>query len=171
MELVTSISRPGTPDSFRSLMAGFPSGVAVITAADGDDKPWGMTCSALCSASVEPPTLLVGMRLESPTLAAAMHSGRFTVNLLHAAARDTAALFASGAPNRFDLVTWHTPDDAGGPHLTRDARAVADCRVTQTVRIGGQRMVFGEVYRISEPADDRPPLLYGLRRFASWPTD
>ncbi|MFI9050841.1 flavin reductase family protein [Streptomyces sp. NPDC053427] len=157
-----------TPARFRSLMTGFPSGVAIITAVDADGRPWGMTCSALCSVTVEPPTLLVGMRIGSPTLAAAMHSGRFSVNLLHAKGQETAELFASGDPDRFAVTVWDAPAGHGGPHLTEAARAVADCMITQTVRVGAQRMVFGEVHGVRELADTEP-LLYGLRAYRSWP--
>lgn len=159
-----------TPPRFRALMAGFPSGVAIVTAVDADREQRGMTCSSLCSVTPEPPTLMVGMRVESPTLRAAMHSGTFAVNLLHAGGQSAARLFSSGDPDRFDRVAWQAPQGAAGPHLTEVSRAVADCRITQTLRIGGQRMVFGEVYAVRELADGAP-LLYGLRRYSAWPAD
>lgn len=173
-------STPGelrAPDSkatsprFRAFMAGFPTGVAVVTAVDPrEHRPWGMTCSSLCSVAVDPPTLLVGMRVGSPTLDAVLASGAFAVNLLHAAGRPTAELFASGAQDRFRTTAWDRPDGAAGPHLVKDAHSVADCAVARTVRCGGQRIVFGEVVRLTE-FGDAPPLLYGRRRFASWPPD
>jgi flavin reductase (DIM6/NTAB) family NADH-FMN oxidoreductase RutF len=127
-----------------------------------------MTCSALCSVAVEPPTLLVGMRGESRTLRAVLDSGRFTVNLLQAVAQDVAELFASGDAHRFDRAGWALPANAAGPHLVKAAHSVADCRVGQMVRVGHQRIVFGEVYRITRLADPEP-LLYGLRCFNNWP--
>jgi flavin reductase (NADH) len=159
-----------TPPRFRSLMSSFPSGVSIVTALDEDRAPWGMTCSALCSVTVDPPTLLVGIRAESPTLRAATRSGLFTVNLLHARGRQTAELFASGDPERFRLIPWRLPEGDGGPHLTEAAHTVADCRVTRTVEVGKQRIVFGEVFRITEMAEPEP-LLYGLRQYSSWEHD
>ncbi|MEU9047265.1 MULTISPECIES: flavin reductase family protein [unclassified Kitasatospora] len=158
---------PSSPEEFRSLMAGFPTGVAIVTAVDRDGRPWGMTCSALCSVSVDPPTLAVGMRAESPTLRAALESDAFTVNLLHAQGRSAAELFASGAPDRFDSTEWSMPEYAAGPHLTEAAHAVADCRITQIVVVGERRMVFGEVIQVIQLADD-DPLLYGSRRYGTW---
>ena len=149
-------------------MAGFPSGVVIVAAIDDRQNAWGMTCSSLCSVTLEPPTLMVGMRAGSPTLRAALHSGAFAVNLLHAGGQAAAELFSSGAPDRFERVVWELPDDAAGPHLTDVARAVADCRISQTVPVGGQCMIFGEVFGIRE-LGDRAPLLYGLRRYSSWP--
>ncbi|MET9045809.1 flavin reductase family protein [Streptomyces sp. NPDC002387] len=149
-------------------MSSFPSGVGVVTAMGRDQKPWGMTCSAVCSVSVDPPTLLVGIRAASPTLAAAVDSGHFAVNLLHAQGRECAELFASGDPHRFGAVSWRRSESGGGPHLVDAAHTVADCRIVQTVLVGGQQIVFGEVLRISELSAIEP-LLYGFRRYAAWP--
>ncbi|WP_248958352.1 flavin reductase family protein [Sphaerisporangium perillae] len=166
----TDHARESTPDSFRSFMSGFPSGVAIITATDRQGSPWGMTCSALCSATTDPPTLIVGIRAESPTLKALLESRAFAVNLLHERARNTAELFASGAPDRFDEVRWESRPGYGGPHLLDDAHAVADCRVSDSVLVGRQRIVFGEPFHIYDLAETEP-LLYGLRRYSRWAVD
>jgi flavin reductase (DIM6/NTAB) family NADH-FMN oxidoreductase RutF len=163
----TASARESMPDRFRGFMSGFPSGVAIVTAMDEQGRPWGMTCSALCSATTEPPTLIVGIRAESPTLKALLESRVFAVNLLHERAREIAELFASGAPDRFDKVAWKALPGYGGPHLLEAAHAVADCRVSQSVRVGLQRMVFGEAFRISDLAETEP-LLYGLRQYGRW---
>jgi flavin reductase (DIM6/NTAB) family NADH-FMN oxidoreductase RutF len=151
---------------FRSLMAVFPTGVAVVTTLDVDDTPWGMTCSSVCSVSVEPPTLLVCVRDGSPTLAAMLRRGSFAVNLLHHGARPVAELFASGDPDRFDRVHWETA--FGGPHLVRDAHAVADCRITRRHQVGTHVVVFGEVVDVTHRPGEHP-LLYGMRQYAAWP--
>lgn len=165
MTITMPSTRDSMPDQFRGFMSGFPSGVAIITTTDKQGRPRGMTCSALCSATTQPPTLIVGLRSASPTLAALLARGRFAVNLLHERARETAELFASGAPDRFDLVDWE-PGSAG-PHLLEAAHAVADCRVSNSVRVGLQHMVFGEPFHIRDLADTEP-LLYGLRQYGSW---
>src|SRR6266540_7393763 len=65
--------RAGVPAAdFQALMASFPSGVAIVTATGSDGKPYGMTCSSLCSVALTPPTLLVCMRNGSPTLDAVL---------------------------------------------------------------------------------------------------
>ncbi len=158
-------------DRFRSLMSLFPTGVAVVTAMDQHGRPWGMTCSSVCSVTVTPPILLVCLREASPTLDAVLRLGTFTVNLLHDRARPVAELFASGTPDRFDRVRWCSELFFGGPHLLDDAHAIADCQVTQTVRVGDHVVVFGEVFRVERQAPAKAkPLLYGLRRYSSWPS-
>jgi flavin reductase (DIM6/NTAB) family NADH-FMN oxidoreductase RutF len=157
-------------DAFRRFMAGFPSGVAVVTAVDSLGNPAGMTCSSLCSVSLDPPTLLICLRLGSPTLQAVLRRSAFTLNLLHANAQSTAELFASGAADRFARVRW-TPG-IGGPRLTEDSHAVADCRVSAAIPGGDHMVVFGEVYdTVDLDAATGRPLLHGMWRYAGWPAD
>ncbi len=158
----------GLQSGFRSFMAGFPTGVAVVTVVDTDGTPRGMTCSSLCSVTLLPPTLIVCLRTGSPTLAAIRRRGAFAVNLVRGEARTTAELFACGAPDRFDLVRWQT--GTGGPHLPDDAHAIADCAVRRAEPVGDHHVVFGEVLRVGVfNAPD--PLLYGMRRYARLPTE
>lgn len=156
------------PAAFRALMAGFPAGVAVVGAFDAEQQPRGMTCSSLCSVALEPPTLLICLRQGSQTTAAVTSSGKLTVNFLHRHAQDTAQIFATSGLDRFAAVRWFTGEQGCGPHLTDDCRAIADCRVTGTRTVGDHVAVFAEVLAITDFADDSP-LIYGLRRFGSWP--
>lgn len=155
-----------TAVDLRPFMARFPSGVSIVTAVDGD-IPWGMTCTSLCSVSLDPPVILVCLRQGSPTLGAILGSGAFSINLLAGDARATASLFASGAPDRFGRVAWYQPYLPGGPHLIADAMAVADCLVTEHKQVGTHAVVFGEVLRVTS-LRDAAPLLYGQRQFAVW---
>jgi flavin reductase (DIM6/NTAB) family NADH-FMN oxidoreductase RutF len=152
----------------RPFMAGFPTGVGIITTLADDGAPRGMTCTSICSVTLEPPTVLVCLRGDSATLHALIASSRFALHLLHAGARQVAEQFASSDRRRFETLSWHLPDGAGGPHLTGAAHAIADCRLVRVEPIGSHSVVFGCVFRISHHGEPRP-LLYGLRRFAEWP--
>ncbi|MFE0775016.1 flavin reductase family protein [Streptomyces sp. NPDC058861] len=156
------------PTDFRTLMAGFPTGVTVVTAVDPDGTPRGMTLTSLCSVSLEPPVLLVCMRRGSPTLEAVRAGGGFAVNLLHSRARGTAELFASGAQDRFDRVPWRMAGTAG-PHLLAAAHTIADCAVTADHAVGDHHVIMGRVTRVNRLGGEQQPLLYGLRRFETWP--
>ncbi|GAA3582994.1 flavin reductase family protein [Amycolatopsis ultiminotia] len=152
---------------FRGMMAAFPSGVGVVTALDEQGEPRGMTCSSICSVTLEPPTLLVCLRSVSPTCAAVLGRGRFAVNLLHQDSQPIAELFASGDPARFERVHWRA-DELRAPHLPDDTHAVADCVVTSYHDVGDHTVVYGEVLDVTQGPPARP-LLYGLRRYATWP--
>ncbi|MCT9089614.1 flavin reductase family protein [Streptomyces sp. ASQP_92] len=164
---VEAVADRTTPDHFRAMMSGFPTGVGVVTTTGHDGAPRGMTCSSVCSVTLKPPTLLVCLRHGSPTLEAILERGTFAVNLLHEGARGTAELFASGNPERFHLVPWEQGADSGGPHLVQDAHTVADCDVSALHRTGDHVTVFGEARLITQ-RHALPPLLYGLRQFRSW---
>lgn len=155
---------------FRSLMARFPTGVAVVTTTSCSGEPRGMTVSSVCSVTLSPPTLLVCLRKGSPTLDAILERATFTVNFLHGKAQSVAELFASGAPDRFDLIPWECPPAAGGPHLSSDAHSTADCRVSRTEHVGDHIVVFGEAFRVTQN-DEHAPLMYGLREYQTWPVN
>ncbi|MFJ9614986.1 flavin reductase family protein [Streptomyces noursei] len=158
------------PAQFRALMSTFPTGVAVVTTGGPEDPPRGLTVSSVSSVSLDPPTLLVCLNRNSRTLESVLEQRTFAVNLLHAGARSAATLFASGDPHRFDAVEWANSAEFGGPHLVRDAHAIADCRVSRTLRVGDHEVIFGEIFRVEqELPEDADPLLYGMRTFASWP--
>ena len=159
---------PTVEMSLRDMMSRFPSGVAVVTTFDPDGAPRGMTCSSLCSATLDPPTLLVCLRADSPTTAAVTARGSFAVNLLHSGGRGAAELFASGIPHRFTRLSWLRPAVACGPHLPEHAHAVADCRVAQTIPTGSHLIVLGYATTITQYSSVSP-LLYGLRDYHPWP--
>jgi flavin reductase (DIM6/NTAB) family NADH-FMN oxidoreductase RutF len=150
---------------YRELMCAFPTGVAVVTTVDAGGAPCGMTCSSIASVTLDPPTLLVCLRVGSRTCVATRSRGAFAVNLLHAQARPVAELFAGSVANRFARVRWRRTG-SGLPWLVDDAFALADCTVTRSVEVGDHCVVFGTVRQIIQ----RPaaPLLYGLRQFSSW---
>jgi flavin reductase (NADH) len=154
------------PDDYRSLMSAFPTGVSVVTSVGVDGLPRGLTCSSLASVTVAPPTLLVCLNDRSTTLEALETSGRFAINLLHHEARRAAGIFAGPAVDRFGLVPWDFSPTGGLPRLVEDAFAFAECRVTRSFRVSDHVVIFAEVTHAE--GREAAPLLYGMRRFASW---
>lgn len=145
-------------DAFRAIMGSFASGVGVVTTLDEDGSPCGMTCSALCSVSADPPLLLSCVRTPSSTLNAIKARGRFVVNFLDAEARDISDLFASRAENKFGQVGWFSSELAGMPVLDR-VLAFAECTVYDLVTAGDHVIVLGRIVG-GKAAPDRFPLGY-----------
>src|SRR5690242_7345817 len=50
-----------TEDEFRAVLGRFPSGVTVVTTTDSTGSDQGMTVSAFCSVSLEPPLILISI--------------------------------------------------------------------------------------------------------------
>ncbi|NBE91756.1 flavin reductase family protein [Nonomuraea sp. KC401] len=149
----------------RALMSRFPTGVAVVTAADTVGRPHGMTCSSVASVTLCPPTILVCLRVGSATLRAVHEGGAFAVNLLDAEARATAELFSGPVPDRFARVRW-IRSHAGLPWLVDDALAMAECRLSRVIPDGDHEVLFGRLLRVTEKPGT--PLLYGMRSYSVW---
>ena len=120
---------------YKDLMSAFPTGIAVVTTTDAEGNPRGRTSSALTSVTLEPPTLLVCLRVGSLTLQAVRDHSRFAVNLLDARARHVAEVFSTPVPDRFAQIHWERLE-SGLPWLSRDSFAVAECCITGSETVG-----------------------------------
>lgn len=96
------------PTEFRKLMSGWPTGVAVVTSADGE-TPVGCTVNTLATVSLEPPSVVVSLACESATLAVVREHGLFGVNVISYQHHELGHRFARAPrPERFAGVayTW-----------------------------------------------------------------
>ena len=92
--------------TFFEVMASFPSGVAIVTTTTEDGVPRGLTTTAVCSVSADPPTVLVSVDLGSRTLAALRGRGAFAVNFIGEGRSDLCLLFEEldAAERDLDLI-------------------------------------------------------------------
>lgn len=152
---------------FKEIMAAAPGPAAVVTAFDDRGRPNGLTLSAVCSVSMEPPLVLVCLDRGSNTLAAILESRSFTINYL-ADGRDALAMhFATKSAHKFEDLPWARPmSDVGGPVLTDDAAAYAACELSETVEGGDHVVVIGAVVDGSV-ATEHHALAYARRKFFS----
>jgi flavin reductase (DIM6/NTAB) family NADH-FMN oxidoreductase RutF len=145
------------PSTFRSVLGRFASGVTVVTVRDGTGRDYGLTVSAFCSLSLEPPLVLVCVDRSAsghPALAAASH---FAVNILSERQEALSRRFSEKDENRFDGVGYTR--GAGGQPLLDDALAHLACRVVGTHDGGDHTIFIGEVEEASA-AESRPLLYY-----------
>ncbi len=153
-------------EDFRGIMGSFASGVSVVTTLGEGDRPYGLTCSAVCSVSADPPLLLSCVRTPSSTLDAIKDRGRFAVNFLDAQARDVSELFASRIENRFARVKWSSGGASGMPVLERTL-AHAECSVHELIEVGDHVIVVGKL--IGGAVDvNRSPLGYWRGSYVRW---
>jgi flavin reductase (NADH) len=98
-----------SPDTYRRLMRGWPSGVSVVATATRPDQPEGCTVSAFTSISGDPLLVLVSLASRTRTCEAVLQIGRFSVNVLGACGFSVAEKFAiPGAADRFDDLSYHS---------------------------------------------------------------
>jgi flavin reductase (DIM6/NTAB) family NADH-FMN oxidoreductase RutF len=162
--------RPTAPESldrqrFRDVMGSFPSGVVVLTAFGEDDRPRGLTVSAFCAVSLEPPLALVCIDMTSNTLPSLSHSGGFTANILAAGREELARRMATKLSDKFDGIEWRRPKSPlGGPILEHDAAAYAVCTLRDTIEAGDHWVLIGLVTE-GEHFAGVTPMIFSRRNY------
>jgi flavin reductase (DIM6/NTAB) family NADH-FMN oxidoreductase RutF len=156
-------------DLFRSIFTSMPAGVAVVAAMGGDGIPRGLTTTAVCPVSAEPPMLLACVGKGSRTLPAIMQSRGFTVNFLAAESRELSQRFAGLRPDKFEGVPWLPSRRANGaPILADGVVAYTECVVADTIEVGDHWIILGTICH--GEVRDAVPLLYCRREYASMPS-
>ncbi|HEX8092701.1 flavin reductase family protein [Jatrophihabitans sp.] len=154
--------------AFRDVMASLPTAVSVVTAIDPDGAPRGLTCSAVCSVSADPPQVLVCINQRNGSLAAIRHSGAFVVNVLGSTSAGLSDQFASSAAEKFSDVDWRPAPNSGLPVLDGSAHAFIDCELTADITAGSHSILVGAVQACGTDIDSMHPLLYWRRAYGTW---
>lgn len=153
-------------DSFKSGMRCLAASVCVITTTAEDGKRFGLTATAVCSVSADPPTLLVCVNSATGTWAAIQAAKRFAVNVLSVEDVETSNRFASPIPpeERFIEGLWDTLT-TGAP-LFKKAVAAFDCSLHQVVEASTHRILLGEIQGLRLREKQISPLLYAQGAYA-----
>jgi flavin reductase (DIM6/NTAB) family NADH-FMN oxidoreductase RutF len=145
------------PDSFRSVLGRFASGITVVTTRDGDQRDVGMTVSAFCSVSLRPPLVQVCVDHAASLHVALKHNDRYAVSILAADQEALSRRFSAAiSTRRFDGVGYRRGES--GLLLLDDAIAHLECRIVASHDAGDHTLFVGEVE--SATARDARPLLY-----------
>jgi flavin reductase (DIM6/NTAB) family NADH-FMN oxidoreductase RutF len=153
------------PGQFREVMATFPSGVVVLTAFGQDSRPRGLTVSAFCAVSLEPPLALACIDKTSNTLPAVQGTGGFTANILAAGREQLARRMATKLTDKFEAITWRHPvSPLGGPILDDDIAAYAVCTLRDTIEAGDHWILIGLVTE-GAPRQGIAPMVFSRRGY------
>lgn len=145
------------PDAFRSVLGRFASGITVVTTRDGDGRDLGMTVSAFCSVSLNPPLVQVCVDRASSLYGALASSTRYGVSILAADQEALSRRFATAeSTRRFDGIGYRRGES--GVLLLDDALAHLECKIIATHVAGDHTMFVGEVESAS--SNTSRPLLY-----------
>ena len=146
------------PDTFRSVLGRFASGITVVTTVDEDGRDVGMTVSAFSSVSLYPPLVMVCIDKVASMYAALMRAEVFGVNILAAEQESLSRRFAAvDSSHRFDGVGYERAEN--GVVLLDDALGHLECRVHARHEAGDHTLFIGEVER-AWAGDGRPMLYY-----------
>lgn len=154
------------PDGFRRAMRLLAGGVAVVTTMVGG-RPWGITVSACCSLTAEPPQVLVSLRSETASCRAIVDGGHFGVDLLGADQVEVARVCsATGRPKFIEDFVDEGFGELPSPVIA-DSLAHLDCRVVDTHGVGDHLVVIGLVGAVLSlrSEEELEPLVYFGRAF------
>jgi flavin reductase len=134
---------------FREAMSRLGAAVNIITT-DGAAGLHGLTASAVCSVTDDPPTLLVCVNRASNVHAALSANGVLCVNVLASRHQTLSNLFGRGGISveaRFAGAEWRVLT-TGAPALA-DAVVSLDCTIAQITEIGTHSVFFCRVQAIA----------------------
>ncbi|HEY6329705.1 MAG TPA: flavin reductase family protein [Blastocatellia bacterium] len=140
-------------DQFKKAMSRFASSVTVITAESETGGPRGLTVSAFCSLSLDPPLVLVCIDKNASFHGVLGEGGHFAVNILSEHQEVVSRRFASKGVDRFDGIGYKK--GAAGSPLLDDVIAHMECVVRQCYSGGDHTIFVGEV-ESAETADGKP---------------
>jgi flavin reductase (DIM6/NTAB) family NADH-FMN oxidoreductase RutF len=169
VRVLRPVSEPTLPgidsERYRDVMAGFPSGVVIVTAFGQDGLPRGLTVNAFSAVSLNPPLALVCIDKTSNTLPAVQHTQGFTANILAAGREKLARLMATKVSDKFEGLEWRRSEsDAGGPILTADTAAFAVCTLRETIEAGDHWILLGTVVDGGHQQGVEP-MIYSRRQY------
>jgi flavin reductase (DIM6/NTAB) family NADH-FMN oxidoreductase RutF len=157
------------PSAFRVAMARFPGAVSIITARHGDERR-GITATAVCSVSAEPPSLLACVNRSTGTCVAIGETGRFNINVLTQDEGDLAMCFAGAkgatGEDKFTCRDYGGDwgEDAYRLPILNGALLSFSCQVCDAVEAGSHSVFIGRITDI-RTSGDRKPLLYEQSNF------
>ena len=144
-------------DTFRAVLGRFATGVTVVTTVDKTGRDYGVTVTAFCSVSLDPPLILVSISTAASVFAAMRASTNIVINILAADQEALSRRFAEPQSDRFDGVGYSR--SPAGCVVLDDVLAWIECRVTERHEAGDHVIMIAKVEH-AHAAQHRPLLHY-----------
>jgi flavin reductase (DIM6/NTAB) family NADH-FMN oxidoreductase RutF len=145
------------------------AGAVWVVATWNEDQPWGLTATAVCSFTADPPALLVCVNRDAGAHDHILASRRLSVNLLGAAQSDVASRFAGReghqGQDRFAGVAWRR--SASGAPVLDDCLAAFECEVITVYESRTHTAFVCGVVGLDLAGAATEPLLYFQRDFTT----
>jgi len=156
---------PVEPKTYRDAMSHYAGAVQLVTTA-GTAGRRGLTLTASCSVSDNPPTVLICLQKAHPDNQLFIKNAVFAVNTLAGPHQQLADAFSGRIgltqDERFELGQWDVL--ATGAPTLKGALAVFDCRVVSVQDHSTHHVLFGEVVGLRTNGDEEA-LIYLNRRY------
>jgi flavin reductase (DIM6/NTAB) family NADH-FMN oxidoreductase RutF len=164
---IRTVLNCATAGEFREAMSRVASSVSIVCT-DGQHGIAGFTCSAICSVTDDPPTIMVCVNRKSTANAIIKANGVLCVSSLSADQVELSQMFAGVGrvpmTERFAGPNWGVL--ATGSPYCKSSRVALDCRVADVKEIGTHSVIFAEVLSTAH-AGEGEPLIYHGRNYAT----
>ena len=144
------------PRDLRRALAGFPTGVTVVTARAPDGRLAGVTVNSFCSVSLAPPLLLWCLSKNAPSCSIFAAASHFAIHVLAADQKHLSKRFSSPSTDKFAEIEFS--DGLGLAPLIDGTVATFECRRAEQHAGGDHLILIGEVERYHYT--ERHPLLF-----------
>lgn len=135
--------KPFDQRQFRDALGCYPTGVAIITAPDGQGGHVGITANSFSALSLDPPLVLWSLDKRAYSREAFHSAGYFGVNVLSTDQVELSRHFSKRHVDKFASIAVEL--GAGSVALIEDCAARFECQTHQTYE-GGDHIIFvGEV--------------------------
>lgn len=149
------------PPGFLDAIAAWPAAVTLLTIADGRDDI-GVTVSACCPASVDPPLVLVSLIASSYPAEVLSRADPFALTLLASGQRVLAGRFASAGRPSARVLLDGVPHDRGarsGALIPEGGLAALECEVTDRIPAGDHVLLVARVVAVPYAAESGDALI------------
>ncbi len=146
---------------FRSALGTFVTGVTIVTARDGEGRPFGLTANSFNSVSLDPPMVLWSLSLHSGTLPVFRDATSWAVHVLAADQQAMSDRFAMPGADKFDGL--ELADGPEGAPLIPGYAARFGCRARFEYEGGDHAIFLGEVVDFGRREVE--PLIYHGGRY------
>ena len=149
------------PPGFPEALGAWPAGVTLLTIADGRDDI-GVTVSACCPASVDPPLVLVSLIASSYPAEVLSRADPFALTLLASGQRVLAGRFASAGRPSARVLLDGVPHDRGarsGALIPEGGLAALECEVTDRIPAGDHVLLVARVVAVPYAAESGDALI------------
>jgi flavin reductase len=151
-------------EQFKTGMRSLAGAVNIITTTHAG-HPYGMTATAVCSATADPPTVLICVNKLASTHAAILKGKVFCVNVLRAEDWELSTTFSGAQTGEGRFKSRHWSKLATGSPVLVDSLVSFDCRVSKHLVHGTHTIFLGEVEQVLVGKKGKP-LLYSEGQYA-----
>jgi len=160
---------PVTTAQFCQGMRNLAGACVVITGSDAGQRA-GLTATAVCSISADPPRLLVCVNRNVYAHRLISNSGVLCINALqvdqeHIARRFAGMVEGVAGEERFAAGAWD--EGANGLPTLADALVAFECRVVETIAASSHDMFIAEVIGVTGTLSQEDPLIYFNGKFSA----